>query len=114
MAVASAALAASGAVLVVGIIVIGRVAKTSAFGLAAGIVRPFAAGAAMLMVLRLADVDTGTALLDLALSVAAGAAIYAAAIFLLWTLAGRPAGAEAKAAALLVELRQRTRSRKAA
>jgi O-antigen/teichoic acid export membrane protein len=100
-AIALSALAVASALLAAGTLVIAHVAGLAVIGPAAAVARPFAAAAAMLVLVRLTDADSGIAALDLALEVALGAAVYAVGLRLLWVAAGRPAGAEAEAAGLI-------------
>ena len=101
VAIALTALAVATVLLAAGTLVIARVAGVAVLGPAAAVARPFAAAAAMLVLVRLAGPDSGIAALDLALEVTLGAGVYAAALWLLWVAAGRPAGAEAEALSLL-------------
>ena len=101
VAIALTALAVALMLLAAGMMVIARVAGVAVLGPAAAVARPFAAAAAMLVLVRLAGPASGIAAFDLALEVALGAGVYAAGLWLLWVAAGRPAGAEAEAMLLL-------------
>ena len=100
-AIATAALMLSCATLIAGILVFARIVLVETWRLAAAVARPFAAAAAMFLLVRLAAPHTGLAIADLGLSVALGAAAYAAALAAIWGLGGRPDGAEAAALALV-------------
>ena len=95
--VAMAALIVSAAVLGAGTVIMARVADTGVSGLLAAVARPFAAAGVMLVLVRAAP-QSGTAMLDLTLSAAGGAAAYLATLCLLWIASGRPEGAEAEGA----------------
>lgn len=99
--IAAAALALSGATLVAGILVFARIACVPPLRLAAAVCRPFAAAAAMCLLVRLAAVDTGLVVVDLGLSVALGGVAYGAALGVIWAASSRPTGAEETAYALL-------------
>lgn len=101
LAIATAALAASGTLLIVGILVIARIAGVPTIRLFGAAARPFAAAGAMLLLLRATDWSTPYAALDLAISVGVGALVYAAGQLLLWAASWCPAGAEAEAIGLL-------------
>lgn len=103
VAIAATALAVNLAVLAGGTFAIARVAQAGFGGLVGAIVRPFAAAAVMAALVAAVAPDTGSAVADLALEVAGGAAVYAAALFLLWIASGRPRGAEAEAFSLAGE-----------
>jgi O-antigen/teichoic acid export membrane protein len=106
-AVALAALGVNATMLAAGIVLLAADAKASAIGLAANLARPTLAAAAMALVLMRWPVDTGAPFADLAIEVSAGAALYAASLFLLWFACGRPGGAEREAATLIAGLRRR-------
>lgn len=93
--------------LAAGTLTIARIASTRAWRLAGHVARPFAAASAMLICIRLAGLDTGSPLADLAINAALGASIYAAALLLLWLVFSRPAGAEAQAAEALAAVRRK-------
>jgi lipopolysaccharide exporter len=101
VAIALAALAVSAALLVTAVVVLARTARVGAASLALPVARPFAAAAAMLLLVRLADPESGIATVDLFAGMATGAAGYAVALALLWLASGRPAGAEAEAVAFV-------------
>ena len=107
LAVAGTALAVTLTLLASATFVIARIAAVGPLVFTGPIARPFAAAAAMFALLRAAPPATGFVFLDLLLSVALGAAVYAATVFILWFAAGRPAGAEAEAAAMIGKLRER-------
>lgn len=100
-AIATAALALSGATLITGIVVFARVARVPPLRLGAAVCRPFAAAAVMCLLVRLAAVETGLIVVDLAFSIALGGVAYAAALVAIWAASGRPEGAEKTAFALL-------------
>ncbi|PSJ38433.1 oligosaccharide flippase family protein [Allosphingosinicella deserti] len=107
-AVAIAALGVNATMLTVGILLLAIDAKTSAISLAANLLRPLLAAAAMAFVLmRLLVVETGHPFPDLLIQVAIGAGVYASSLFLLWLASGRPPGAEQEAALLFGSLRRR-------
>lgn len=107
-AVALAALAANATMLAAGIVLLAVHAKVRAVALAANLLRPVLAAAAMAFLLTgPAAVDSGSAFVDLVGAACLGAAVYAAAWLLLWLASGRPAGAEQEFAALLAGLRRR-------
>ncbi|HEX8640006.1 MAG TPA: oligosaccharide flippase family protein [Allosphingosinicella sp.] len=113
VAMALAALAVSGGVLLVGTIVLSRVARSSLISLVIPIVRPFLAAVAMLVLVRVADPSSGSAVLDLTVEVLTGAAAFSSMLFLLWLASGRPAGAEAEAVDFLRRSRLARRLRSA-
>jgi O-antigen/teichoic acid export membrane protein len=98
--VASAALAVSAVLLAAGLVVIARIARMRLARLVGAAGRPFLAAGGMLLLVRFAALQTGSAAVDLVLGVAIGAAGYVGLLFLLWHVAGRPAGAETEAAEL--------------
>lgn len=101
MAIAGASLAVTLALLAAGAFAIARVAGVGIAGFVAPIGRPFAAAAAMFVVLRLFAPETGVPLADLLLGIPLGAGVYAATALALWLAAARPAGAEGQALELL-------------
>ncbi|MGQ0589480.1 MAG: oligosaccharide flippase family protein [Sphingosinicella sp.] len=101
LGIAAAALVLNAITLLAGMLVFARVSRVSTMRLAATVGRPFAAAAAMFLLVKLAAVETGYALADLGLSISLGAAAYAAALLSIWVASGRPEGAESTALALL-------------
>ena len=99
--IATAALALSGGTLLAGILVFARVARVPPLRLGAAVCRPFAAAAAMFLLVRLAALETGMIAVDLGLSIALGGVAYVAALVTIWAASGRPDGAEKTAFALL-------------
>jgi O-antigen/teichoic acid export membrane protein len=113
-AVAVAALAVNSAMLAAGVTLLARNAGVGLVSLAANLLRPMLAAAAMVAFLWSAALPTsGSPLLNLAADTVAGALVYGLALAFLWLLAGRPEGAESEAAMLLAGVRGRLR-RKAA
>ena len=107
-AVAAAALAVNATMLAIGIALLASNAGASAVSLAGNLARPVLAAAAMVLFLTgPGALETGSALADLLLAACAGAAVYSAALLLLWLACGRPAGAEQEGALLLAALRRR-------
>ncbi|WP_165356473.1 oligosaccharide flippase family protein [Sphingosinicella sp. BN140058] len=107
-AVAVAALCVNATMLTIGIVLLAMDAKTSAVSLAANLLRPLFAAAAMAFVLmRLLSVETGHPLPDLLVEVAVGAVVYGTSLFFLWFASGRPGGAEQEAALLIGGLTRR-------
>jgi O-antigen/teichoic acid export membrane protein len=102
VAVALAALAVSAVMMVAGVVALAACGRTGVVGLAANLLRPVLAATAMAVaLLRLLRVDTGSPLVDLVVQVAAGGAIYAAALAALWLGSGRPPGLEREVAGLV-------------
>jgi O-antigen/teichoic acid export membrane protein len=109
LAVAWAAFAANGLMLLAIGGVLAGYAKTPPVALAMNLVRPAAAAVVMTLILwGPAAIETGSALLDLAIEIAVGAASYAAALLLLWAACGRPEGAESELVRLLARVRRRS------
>ena len=90
-----------GATLIAGILVFACVTRVRPLRLGASVCRPFAAAAAMVLLIRLAAVKTGVVVVDLAMSIALGGVAYVAALVTIWAASGRPDGAEKTAFALL-------------
>ena len=108
--VAVAALCVNATMLAIGIGLLASNAGTGVVSLAANLIRPILAAAAMVFVLwGPGATATGSAFLDLALSTLLGAAVYAAALLLLWVATGRPAGAEQEIAGIFASARRRIR-----
>lgn len=108
LAVARGILFASVAVLTVGVIVMSRIEHTSLYRLLLAVARPFAAAAIMYVVVMITP-QIGPPLLSLAGQVAIGAIAYLLAVGALWTISGRPDGAEAN---LSIELASYWHSRR--
>jgi O-antigen/teichoic acid export membrane protein len=92
--VALGALAATAALLGSGIVLLARRAESGVLGLLTAVARPFVAAAVMMLVLQGLDTGYIAPLAVLAIKVPAGAALFAAAVGLLWLCQGRPDGAE--------------------
>ena len=107
MAVALAALGGNLLLLIGGVVVIARRAELPIVTAAASVFRPFAAAAVMAALVRYIAPATQSPLLDLAAGVTAGLVIYPLALFTIWSVCGRPGGAEAEAARHLHLLRAR-------
>jgi lipopolysaccharide exporter len=106
MTVAYAALGVNIAMLVVGILILGRIGRLGVIGLVSNIVRPFLAAGLMVFAVRLVTDATGSPYTDFLVSVLVGAASYALALLLIWLVAGRPTGAETEAGLFLKGLRR--------
>lgn len=115
MPIAAATLGSTIAILLGGIVVMSRQARTNAAGLLVQVARPFLAATAMFAALALLPPLSDLPPLALLLDVSLGAGFYAVSLALLWSLAGRPAGAETAfgtiAGAALGKLRDRSRLR---
>lgn len=102
VAVALAATTVSGVVMVASVVALAACGRVGAGRLFAALLRPvIAAGAMAFTLLRVVRVETGSPFLDLVVAVPTGAATYAVALAALWTVAGRPPGAEREAAGLI-------------
>ena len=113
-AVALAALAVNSAMLAVGVTLLARNAGGRLLSLAANLLRPALAAAAMVAFLwSPALPGSHSHFLTLAEDVLAGGLVYSLALAGLWLLAGRPEGAESEAAMLLADLRGRLRRKPA-
>jgi O-antigen/teichoic acid export membrane protein len=99
LAVATAALGGSLALLLVGLADLGRRASLSMADLAVHVARPFAAAVLMYGVVRLLP-DLGIPFANLLLAVGFGAPLYALLVIGAWAASGRPDGAETEALAL--------------
>jgi O-antigen/teichoic acid export membrane protein len=109
-AVAVAALAVNTAMLATGVTLLARNAGAELVPLAANLLRPALAAAAMVAFLWAPTLpDLGSPLLDLAADAIAGALVYSLALAGLWFVSGRPNGAEREAAMLLAGLHRRLR-----
>lgn len=91
---AKVALGVNVALLAVGLAVLARLARAAFPRLAAAVLRPFLAACAMALAVNAFAPDSGIRAIDLAAAVALGAVVYPLALFVLWRLSGRPAGAE--------------------
>ncbi len=80
--------------LLIGMVSLGRIAKTPFARLLAAVARPFLAAGIMLAAVTRLTPDSGSPTLDLMASVGMGVPVYVIALSALWGLAGRPAGAE--------------------
>ncbi|HZG08013.1 MAG TPA: oligosaccharide flippase family protein [Allosphingosinicella sp.] len=110
-AIAYAALAVDCVMLAVGLTLLARNAQVPVLPLAANLVRPLLAAAAMVAMLWGPEkVETGSPFLDLVCAVCLGGVTYAGCLALLWLAAGRPDGAEREAAMLIGSLRRRLRA----
>jgi lipopolysaccharide exporter len=107
MTVAYAAFAANLLVLLAGIVVIARSSAQSALGLAFHVLRPFGAAGGMMAAVQALGPETDMTLVNLLGEVAVGAIAYPLFLYLLWRIAGRPAGGEQEAFAVAAELRGR-------
>jgi O-antigen/teichoic acid export membrane protein len=109
-ALALAALAVNCAMLATGVALLARNAEAGLVALAANLLRPVLAAAAMIAFLWLPGLpESGSPFLNLVADALAGALVYAGALAGLWLLSGRPEGAESEAAMLLSGLRNRLR-----
>ena len=107
-AVAAAALCVNSAMLAAGLTLLARNAGVPLRSLAANLLRPVLAAAAMVAILWIPGFpSSGSAFVNLAADVVAGACAYAAVLAGLWLLSGRPEGAESEAALVLAGLRKR-------
>lgn len=93
-ALAAVALAVNVALLLVGALVLARIARARLVPLLAAIARPFAAAAAMYALVGMASPVSGSAAIDLVASAALGAFAYPLFTLAIWGVLGRPAGAE--------------------
>jgi O-antigen/teichoic acid export membrane protein len=113
-AVAVAALAVNVTMLAVGVTLLARNAGIGLVPLAANLLRPVLAAAAMVVFLWSPALPaSSSAFLNLAADTVAGGLVYSLALAALWLLSGRPAGAESEAALLLSGLRGRLRGKPA-
>jgi O-antigen/teichoic acid export membrane protein len=109
-AVAWAATVVSTVMMIAGLVALAACGGTDVFRLAGNLLRPVLAATAMAWVLlQVLRVDTGSPLLDLAIEVVAGGAIYVTALTAIWMVSGRPAGAEHEAAGLIRGMAARIR-----
>lgn len=92
--VAFGALISNAAFLVGGIVLLSHRAETGLLRLLTSVARPFVAAILMLLVLQSFDITHIALLAALAIKVAAGAALFGAAVCGLWLSQGRPDGAE--------------------
>jgi O-antigen/teichoic acid export membrane protein len=110
-AVAVAALAVNSTMLAAGVTLLARNAGVSLLSLAANLLRPTLAAAAMVTFLwSPALPNSGSHFLNLAADTLAGGLVYSLTLAALWLLSGRPDGAENEAAMLLSGLRGRLRT----
>lgn len=101
-AVALSALAASLVMLFCYAVMLARASASRLWPVLSHVLRPALAAAAMLLaVIFIADPDSGSPLLDLLVSVALGAPVYAVGLLTIWLLAGRPDGPETRIFAVL-------------
>jgi O-antigen/teichoic acid export membrane protein len=109
-AVAVAALAVNVTMLGTGVTLLARNAGVGLVSLAANLLRPALAAAAMVAFLWSGALpDSASAVLNLAADVMAGGLAYSLVLAALWFVSGRPEGAENEAAMLLSGLRRRLR-----
>ena len=109
--IAAAALAVNAAVLAGGIAAYARLLRASALRLAAAVGRPLLASVAMMALVQMAPIETGSAPVDLFASILLGASSYVGSLILVWRLSGSPNGAEAHAVSLARRLSQRAARR---
>jgi O-antigen/teichoic acid export membrane protein len=113
-AVALAALAVNSAMLVAGVTLLARNAGISLMSLAANLLRPVLAAAAMVAFLwSPALPGSSSPFLNLTADILVGGIVYSLALVALWMLSGRPAGAESEAAMLLGSAWSRLRGKAA-
>jgi O-antigen/teichoic acid export membrane protein len=105
--IAFAALAVNATMLGIGLYMLSRQAGARFVPLLANLFRPAAAGAIMVLAIWEIVPETGSAFADLALGILLGAPVYAASLFLVWAVSGRPPSAEGEAMALLSGFRRR-------
>ena len=96
LAIAQTGLAVSAAQLLVGLAIISHLSRGSVFGAIVAVARPFLAAAAMYaLVISLPELSTSV-LVELIWRASVGAASYAAMLWLLWLISGRPDSSEAE------------------
>lgn len=94
MAIASATLTGCALTLMTGIVVLAREARADAVAIIADVARPFLAAVAMYAAIVWLPWPANAPIVALAIEVPLGALVYAAAVWVLWTMAGRPRGIE--------------------
>ncbi|HEX8585633.1 MAG TPA: oligosaccharide flippase family protein [Allosphingosinicella sp.] len=110
-AIALAALLVNATMLTAGLAMLAANAGAPFLRLTANLARPILAAAIMAASLVwVFPVHSGSPFVDLVSSACIGAALYAAALVLLWLAAGRPEGAESEAVLLLVGLGRKLRA----
>jgi lipopolysaccharide exporter len=97
MAVAWAAFAGNAGMLLAGIVLMSREARSPLLPLVASVMRPFTAAALMLVTVRMSAPNSGLPLVDLIAGVTIGAVVYPLFLFALWFVFARPTGAEEEA-----------------
>ena len=99
--IAKAALIVGIVLIMADMITLGTIARTPVIPLMLAVIRPFAAALVMLVSLQVLTIDLGSSFLNLATATALGAMLFIGTVSFLWSISGRPRGAEAQISVLI-------------